>query len=300
MKTRTELEASLKTLTDRRPGLAKLVEDGRAQPHQVLGLDRAIGQVTREIEALDRREAEKGAQSRPRGRKAAAAAAVDWDAQRQVLLDLRETTKDKLAQLAESRRSLLLDGTEREITAVEAEMAKLTADSDRIRDSLAELDRRQAAAETKAAATERREREKALDGKLTELGALGGQLADLALAAEPILAHVDELEHEIVALAGGLGRRLADVDRRRPLFSRMAVGRLGVKVAAFFISPTDLVGIEERLRKAPVVPAPRTRESKPPRTVPFAPGDPVQGRDFEAEHAIEVQQARAKAMTANR
>jgi hypothetical protein len=221
--------------------------------------------------------------------------------QRAHLEELRETTRDKLAQLAESRRAMLLDGTAAEVKAVETEQASLTADLDRVRDSLVELDRREAAAETKAAAAERKRRELELDDKLTELGAADAELADLVTAAEPILGRVDDLEREIVALASSVGRSFGDLDRRRPLFSRLCCGRLDVKVAAFYVSPTDLVGIEERLRKAPVAPAPRTRESRPDRgPVPFVEGEETTERDFAAEQMIAARKKQAELMNANR
>lgn len=182
-------------------------------------------------------------------------------------------------------------------------MAEKTADLDRLKDSLAELDRREAASEAKAAATERQTREAALDDKLAELGALGEQLADQVATCEPLLARVDEIEHEVVVLAGSLGRRFGDGDRRRPLFSRLAVGRLGVKAAAFYVSPADMARCEERLRTAPSVsPAPgQSQSSKAQRpAVPFAPGDPEQTRDYAAESTIAAQKKRAAAMTAGR
>ena len=82
-------------------------------------------------------------------------------------------------------------------------------------------------------------------------------------AAEPIRPR-RRLEREIQALAGSVGRRFGDLDRRRPLFSRLAVGRLGVKVAAFYVCPRSRA-CEERLRAAPTVP---TREPAPTRPCP--------------------------------
>src|SRR5664280_1588682 len=118
-------------------------------------------------------------------------------------------------------RSLLLDGTAAQVRAVEADQATLAADLDRLKDSLAEIDKREAAAETKAAAAERRAREKDLDARLERLGVLGNELADYVDAMVPLLAEIDEVEHAAVALAQGVGRRFGDGDRRRLLFSRL-------------------------------------------------------------------------------
>lgn len=256
MKTRTELEASLRTLRDRRPGMAALTEQGRMLPHELGMLDQAIRQLEAELAKPDRDEGAKAAQRPQGGRRAAAKGEVDYAGQRAHLEELHETTRDKLAQLAESRRAMLLDSTAAEVKAVETEQASLTADLDRIRHSLAELDRREAASEEKAAASEAKARELELDARLAELGKVGAELADTVAAAEPILDRIDALEHDVVALASRLGRRFADTDRRRPLFSRLCCGRLNVRPAAFYVSPADLVRCEERLREAPDVPAP--------------------------------------------
>jgi hypothetical protein len=299
-KTREELQTSLATLNARRPAVAALTEEGRMQPHELTMLDRAIADVEAQIAALDRDDGRKGSDSRPGGRRAKRD--VDFDHQRQTLLDLREQRQAELAQMADSRKELLLDGTAAEIRAVETQMAEKTADLDRIRDSLVELDRRQAAADAKAVAADRKARERELDGKLAELGKAGDELADFVTAAEPVLERIDVLEHDVVVLAQSVGRRFGDGDRRRPLFSRLCVGRLGVKEAAFFVSPADLVRCEERLRTAPSITLPPgERESTPDRgPVPFVEGDPEPTVDHQAEATIAAQQKRAKAMTANR
>lgn len=80
MKTRTELETSLKTLTERRENLARLVADGKAHDYDLLLTDQASSQVTSELAAVDQAEAAKASQPRQDGRRGAAKSEVDYAA----------------------------------------------------------------------------------------------------------------------------------------------------------------------------------------------------------------------------
>lgn len=177
-------------------------------------------------------------------------AVVDLAAQREHLQDLEERTRAELAQLAESRRGLLLDGSDTEIRAVETEMAKRTADLDRLKDSLVELDKRQARAEAKAVAERRREHERQLEGRLQRLGALGTQLADHLQETGRLLGEVDQIEHEILEIGARCDQQLPIGTGRRTLLAK-AMLVLKISLPTYFASQDDIAAAEAALRATP-------------------------------------------------
>jgi predicted nucleic acid-binding protein len=207
-----------------------------------------------------------------------AAKSVDFDGQRRLIAERREEIRVELERLAEKRRGLLLDGSDDEVRRVEAKMVELTADADRARDSLTEIDKREAAHDAAVAAAERRRREAELAALLKRHGVLGGKLADLVAAAVPLVAELEQVEHEILGLAAGCEKEFTAGQRKLPQFSRLAIGRLDLKAPSFYVSPTELPGIEAKLRS--VVELPLSWEAR--RRQPAQPARPIPaGRDPE-------------------
>jgi hypothetical protein len=204
--------------------------------------------------------------------------AIDWDAQRRILTDARDEALAELKELADRRRSLSLDvqlgvGTAKQadLDLVVERMTKRTADADRARESLTELDRRQAASEAAAAAAARRKLEGEVQGRLQRLGALGSSMADHLVELRRLLVDVAVLEREVAQLAGRLDLQLPRGASRKNVLARALVG-LQVQLPSYFISPDEGLAAEERLRDTPTL-SPTFGHAAPvePRpAVPFA------------------------------
>jgi hypothetical protein len=187
--------------------------------------------------------------------------AIDWDGQRAHLVDLRDKIAGELRDLAERRKGLALDlelgignATKADLEVLEQTMADKTAARDRLRDSLIELDGRQAASEAATAAAARRALEKQVEDRLQRLGALGGQMADCLKELRRLLADVAALEHETAQLAGQLHLQLPRGGSRKNVLARALVG-LQVALPTYFVSPDEGLAAEERLRQTPVLTA---------------------------------------------
>lgn len=306
MKSRKELQATLKQFAERRPALALEVDEGRLPAASLLMHDRGAAETEAQLAALDRAEASKAAVRASQPRRGAAKGEPDYQAQRQILLDLRDKLQGELHELAERRTTLTLDvqlgkAPDDELVAVEQQQLAKTNEVDRLATSLAELDRREAASAAQQAAADRKRRQRDLDGLVARLGPLGSSLADHVAAMVPLLAQVDEVESAILAAAGGLSLKLPDGERRRPLLAK-ALLCLGVAAPDYYLSPADVAHARERLRQAPTLrPAPGQHEStRPPGPVPFAPGEAPPVPDPVATATIAAQEERAELMKAGR
>jgi hypothetical protein len=143
----------------------------------------------------------------------AEAIAERYQTQRAHLEDLRNQRRAELAELAASRGALVLDvhdgrAAQADLDSLQAKMRAKTVESDQLRDSLEELDRREAA-ELRSAETARRQAlRKDLDAQLARLAKANASTADLVGALAAAVTAGQVIEDMAGVIAGQLDLQL--------------------------------------------------------------------------------------------